>query len=103
MRYGLSDEIIHKISSVFEKFDRVHQVILYGSRAQGNFKNGSDIDLTLKGNEITVHDLSKIESDIDDLWLPYTIDLSIYDQLEHLELKDHIDRMGVCFYKRKTS
>ncbi|WP_197904747.1 nucleotidyltransferase domain-containing protein [Desulfosarcina alkanivorans] len=51
---------------------------MYGSRAKGNFKPGSDIDLTLKVNRLNLHLLNKISLELDDLLLPYTVDLSIY-------------------------
>ncbi|MFW5831739.1 MAG: nucleotidyltransferase domain-containing protein [Prolixibacteraceae bacterium] len=51
MNVGLKDETIQKITSVFEKFPQIEKAILYGSRAKGNFKTGSDIDLTLIGEQ----------------------------------------------------
>ena len=52
MKYGLSDQVITKIIDVFTKFPEVKEVILYGSRAKGNYKRGSDIDLAIKGKNI---------------------------------------------------
>ena len=61
MKYGLSDQTIKKIIDVFGKFPNVSEVIIYGSRAKGNFKNGSDIDLSFKGNNLTLRELNKID------------------------------------------
>ncbi|MBS0626813.1 MAG: nucleotidyltransferase domain-containing protein, partial [Verrucomicrobia bacterium] len=47
MRYGLNELTIQKITDVFTKFPSIEKVVLYGSRAKGNYKNGSDIDLCL--------------------------------------------------------
>ena len=75
---------------------------MYGSRAKGNYRNGSDIDLTLIGKKL---DLSKqfiIETELDDLLLPYKIDLSIYHKIENQDLIDHIKRVGSLFYKKEN-
>jgi len=103
MRYGLGEEVILKLQTVFSKHPEVKKVILYGSRAKGNFKNGSDIDLTLFGEEgsrsaLTPQILYKIEDEIDDLYLPYMVDLSLFKQIDKPELIDHIQRVGLSFY-----
>lgn len=46
-RFGLKEATIKKIWAVFSEYPLVAKVVIYGSRAKGNFKNGSDIDLTL--------------------------------------------------------
>jgi len=103
MRFGLKNITIRKICAVFDRYPQVEQAILYGSRAKGNFKNGSDIDLTLRGDkELTLNVLYKIIDEIDDLLLPYTIDLSIYDQISDPDVIEHIQRVGVAFYERKS-
>ena len=75
-------------------------MLIYGSRAKGNYRNGSDIDLTIKGRGISFATLMQIEDQIDDLMMPYTVDLSQYDQLENTGLIEHIDRGGVEIYTR---
>ena len=99
MDYGLSDKTITSLFSIFNKYTGIKQVILYGSRAKGNFRAGSDIDLTLKtDNNFTHNDLLHIASDFDDSSIPYFIDVSIYDKLSNPDLKDHIDRVGKILY-----
>ncbi len=100
MRYGLSEQTIEKICGVFAKHPAIDNAVLYGSRAKGNFKPGSDIDLALHGAELSFKDLSDIDFELDDLLLPYTIDLLIFDQLSHAGLREHIERVGVVFYQR---
>lgn len=98
MKYGLRDETIDNINRVFEKYPKIQKVIIYGSRAKGNYKNGSDIDLTLIGEDINIQDLNLIYIDLDELYLPYMFDISIYKNLENLDLIDHINRVGCDFY-----
>ena len=100
MKYGLSEKIIEEIQRVFSSFHQIEKAILFGSRAKGNYKKGSDIDLTLHGKELTLKTLYKIENELDDLLHPYTIDLSIFDQISNPEFIEHIQRVGIIFYER---
>ena len=100
MKYGLTETTIDKIRSVFVRFPEIDKAVLYGSRAKGNYKTGSDIDLTLYGPAITSDLFSAITSMLDDLLLPYTIDLSLLDEISHAKLREHIERVGVVFYER---
>ncbi len=98
---GLSAETIKKLLAVFKRSDKLSKVLLYGSRALGNYKTGSDIDLTLIGEQLELRDVLKIEADLDDLMTPYSFDLSIYHQINSQNLTDHIQRVGVILYERK--
>ena len=100
MSYGLSKKDIEKICSVFARFPQIEKVVLYGSRAKGNFKTGSDIDLTLYGVTLTSDLRANIAEALDELMLPYTIDLSLYDELDHADLREHIERVGKLFYEK---
>ncbi len=100
MKYGLSDTVIKKIRDVFAHYPQVEKAILYGSRAKGNYRNGSDVDLTLVGDDLTLSVLGKIMEEIDDLLLPYTFDLSIFHQISDTEVVAHIQRVGVVFYEK---
>ena len=99
MQYGLKKESIEKVNRIFAQYDKIEEVILYGSRAKGNYKPGSDIDLTIKGKELNLKLLNKISLELDDLLLPYTFDLSIYNHIKQSDLIDHIVRVGKVFYK----
>ena len=98
MPFGLTEDTINKIRGVFAQHPQVAEVILYGSRAKGTHHNGSDIDLTLKGQGLDLGLVNRISNDIDDLLLPYTLDLSIFSQIENPDLVDHIHRVGVVFF-----
>lgn len=96
--FGLSVATLDKLNSVFARHDAIDAVLIYGSRAKGNYRPGSDIDLTIKGSEIPFAEFMQIKDQIDDLMLPYTLDLSQYRQLENADLIAHIDRVGVEIY-----
>ncbi len=103
MKYGLSDNVIKRINAVFSCWSGVEKVILYGSRAKGTYREGSDIDLTVIGDALTQSDLLKIANELDDLLLPYKIDLSLLRRIEDKALLDHIRRVGVVFYERASN
>ena len=99
MKYGLADRTLNTLDSIFKKYPDIKNVALYGSRAKGNYRNGSDIDLSLKtGNAFTRRDLLNIVGDFDDSDMPYFVDVSIYDELSNPDLKAHIDRVGKIIY-----
>jgi predicted nucleotidyltransferase len=100
VKYGLSDKTIEQIHAVLSRFPEVDKAVLYGSRAKGNFKRGSDIDLTMYGNGLSLTILFKIENELDDLLLPYKIDLSIFEQITDPDVVDHIRRVGAVFYEK---
>jgi predicted nucleotidyltransferase len=98
--YGLKTSVIERMNAVFASFPEVAQVMLYGSRAKGDFRPGSDIDLCLLGDGLTMPMLLKIDTELDDLLLPYKIDLAIRGHIDNPALLAHIDRVGACFYRR---
>ena len=78
-------------------------MVLYGSRAKGNYKPFSDVDITLVGDELTHEDLNRVILAIDDLLLPYQFDISLFYILKNAELIDHINRRGIVIYERKPA
>jgi predicted nucleotidyltransferase len=100
--FGLPSTTLEALKQVFSSYLEIDQVIIYGSRAKGNFRPGSDIDLTLKGKNLTDSVLSRILVDLDDLNMPYLLDVSIYDEIKSVELIDHIKRAGKKLYSRKS-
>jgi predicted nucleotidyltransferase len=100
-RFGLKEATIQKICDVLAKYPQVEKAVLYGSRAKDNYKIGSDIDLTLIGGDnLTEKVLCQIMDEIDDLLLPYTFDLSIFQHISDPEVIEHIQRVGVVFYQK---
>jgi predicted nucleotidyltransferase len=97
---GLPSKAIEQINAVLARHPAIEQAILYGSRAKGNFRNGSDIDLSLQSDTLTSRELLRIESELDDLLLPYKIDLSLFRDIDNADLAAHIGRVGVVFYQR---
>lgn len=96
-KFGLDEKAIASIKSVLSQYPEIEKTIIYGSRAKGSFRQGSDIDLVLVAPQLTTEELLKIENQLDDLLLPYKIDLSLEHQIENPNLLDHIKRVGRLF------
>ncbi len=101
MNNGLTDNDIKIISSVLEKFVEVETAVIYGSRALGNFKKGSDVDISLKGENLSNEICSKIHFMLEEeTLLPYFFDITNFNTISNINLIDHINRVGEIFYKR---
>lgn len=103
MNFGITDKSYRLLIDAFLKHTEVEQVIIFGSRAKGNFKNGSDIDFAIKGKKVTPKLAMNISSFLnEELPIPYKIDLIDYASLNHEALKDNIDRVGIEFYNKEV-
>lgn len=100
MMYGLTDKQLTQIQRVLARTPRLERAILFGSRAKGTNHPGSDVDLALFGESVTLRDRFRLDNELDDLDLPFTFDLLLYDQLTNPALREHIDRIGVTLYER---
>jgi len=99
MKFGLDERTLGVIIEVLKKYEKIEKAVIYGSRANGTYRNGSDIDLTFYG-DLTYRDLLEIENELDDLMLPFMFDLSIYDMLTNENFIEHIDRVGKVLYQK---
>lgn len=100
MRIGLEQEQVEAIQQVLYSFPEVEEAVLFGSRAKGNFKPGSDIDLALKGKPLPLDDLLLFYNKLEELGLPYMFDLLNYASIKEPDLADHIDRVRKHFYSK---
>jgi len=100
MMFGLEQDDIDRIQAVLSSFTEIEKAILYGSRAKGNYKPVSDIDLTLIGESLNLDILNQLENQLDDLLLPYTFDISIFKQITNSDLIEHINRVGIVYYSK---
>lgn len=95
--YGLIDQDIKAILEVLKKHHGVKQVVIFGSRAMGNYKIGSDIDLAIKGN-LSIETIATIALELNERTpLPYKFDVLSYESLDNEDLKKHIDQHGKIF------
>lgn len=101
--YGLAAEDVQNIRNAIARVPLISKVILYGSRAKGNYRPGSDIDLTLLGKNLTLKNgVYPLMDALEELNLPYTFDISIYSRIDNDDLLAHIQRVGEVFYRKEV-
>jgi predicted nucleotidyltransferase len=99
--FGLSQYSLQTLHRIFRRYKKIRKVKIYGSRAMGNFKPGSDIDITLfTDSGFSSRDLLFLSGDLDVSDLPYFVDVSIFTELSNINLTDHILRCGKNLYER---
>ena len=98
MMYGLEDNELKLMSDTFAKTANLKQVILYGSRAKGNYRPFSDVDITLIGDRLNDDDLADVVYRLSESSLPYFCDVSLFSKLQNPALIDHIKRCGKIIY-----
>lgn len=97
--FGLYPNSYKQILSIFQKHENIEKVIIYGSRAKGNYREGSDIDLTILGN-LNYDELIQLKLEFEESNIPYLIDISIFNDLQSESLIEHINRVGKIFYNK---
>lgn len=100
-KVGLSEKDLAKIKAVFANFLSIEKVWLYGSRAKGNYQPYSDIDIALEGELLDSNIQHQLVWALDDLFLPYTFDISILSHIKNEDLLNHINRVGIVLYGRE--
>jgi predicted nucleotidyltransferase len=101
MPFGLSDKIFGIIISTFSSNKNIESAILFGSRAKGTYKPGSDIDIVIKGTDLTIDDIIKLQNIFDELDQVYTFDILIFQDITEPALLNHIERAGIEIFRRE--
>ena len=99
MQFGLPGAAVAALCGVLAQFPQIDRAIVYGSRAKGNYRPGSDIDLTLDAPTLTLTELLRIETKLDDLMLPYQMDVSLLSQIDNPKMRSHIDCVGKVLWQ----
>lgn len=98
--FGLSERTLNSLRAAFARFDKIERVVIFGSRAKGNYRPGSDIDLAIFASDFTYHDMMALRRAVEDIGLLYMIDLLDYKEITEPALTEHIDRAGQIFYQK---
>ena len=98
VQFGLPDDVLPRLLAVLSGNRKIRQITLYGSRAKGTARLGSDIDLCLEGDSLSLGALDELEAAIDDLLLPWKVDITVKQQIDNPDLIAHIERVGVRLY-----
>jgi predicted nucleotidyltransferase len=104
MNFGLKTTDLTFIVDQISGFEEIDKAAIFGSRARGNYKNGSDVDIAIYGENITFNTISRMHYILEEEGpMPYLVDVIDYTHLTHAELKEHIDRVGKVIFDRIKS
>ncbi len=101
--FGISDKFFEILLDVMKSYPQIEEAFIFGSRAKGSYKHGSDIDIAIKGKEISnelVWDITALLNN--EMPIPYKVDMLAVNEGLSLSLADHIRRIGISFYRRKS-
>jgi predicted nucleotidyltransferase len=100
--FGIYSNSYNQIIDILKEFHSINEVIIYGSRAKNSYREGSDIDLTIKG-DVSLEDINKLWHKLDDSCIPYKFDISRFQDLKNQKFIEHINRVGKIFYKKEDT
>jgi len=99
MNFGLKESDLAYIVDAIKKLPEIKKAVIFGSRAKGNYKAGSDVDIAIYGEKVNFNTVSALQANLEEEGpLPYFFDIVDYTHLEHQELKDHIKRVGKIIF-----
>lgn len=101
-RFGLTERDMKTITSILSNYSEVQKVDLFGSRAKGNYKLGSDIDLVVMNKGLSSKTLLNISRDFEESLLPYFVDIVSFHDITNQDFTDHIERVGTPFFEQST-
>ena len=94
-QYGVSQSIWRQILKTCFSFPDVKRVILYGSRATGSYRQGSDIDLAIDAPLMTDREFAQLWNAVDDLPIVFSMDVVHLQKLQNEALLQPIHNNGV--------
>jgi len=99
--YGLLERDLKYILEAVGKYPEIEEVIIFGSRAMGNYKKGSDVDLAIVGENVDRKTVRRLNDDLNEEYpLPYFFDVIKYKDISNQELIKHINCIGKIIYKK---
>ncbi len=103
MSFGLKEQDLTIILNAIKNYTEIEKVKIFGSRAKGNYSNGSDVDLAIYGDTINIDVIASLSYKLNELLpLPYYFDIVHYESISTPELIEHIDRVGQCVYNTSS-
>lgn len=104
MKYGLTDKQLAEVIACISVHPEIEEAILFGSRAMGNYKEASDVDIAINGETVDALLAATLKSEIEeDTYLPFFFDCIAYPAITNEDLKAHIDTEGVLIYQRSAA
>ena len=104
MNLNLKKADLNFIKKSISKFEEIDKAIVFGSRAKGSSLQGSDVDIALCGDKVDFNTVAKLHYILEELTpMPYFFDIVDFTHLKHLNLKEHINRVGIVIYHKQIN
>ena len=98
--YGLTERSYNELLDILASIPEIEEAMIYGSRARGDYWQASDVDLSLKGEQLTQHTLAVLDDKLYESHIPQFFDTHIYANIKNPKFKANVDRDGQVIYKR---
>ena len=98
---GLKERHRRAVIDIISANAKVERAVLFGSRATGNFRAASDVDVALFGDRLSMSDQANLTAAIEDLTIPQRVQLLLYETVDSIALRKHIENQGVEWYRRQ--
>ena len=101
--FGIYDKSFTLIRESLAEFPEIEKAVIFGSRAMGNYKKGSDIDIVICGENVNHNTISRLHGKLnEELPVPYFVDIINYNSITLKELKEHIENSGKIIYEKNS-
>ena len=101
--FGISKKSFSLLLSALQKYNEIEKAVIFGSRAMGNEKTGSDIDIAIYGAGVNNKLIVELKTILNEkMNIPYFVDLLEYKSISNMQLKDHIDKEGKILFNRNS-
>ncbi|WAM31127.1 nucleotidyltransferase domain-containing protein [Caldicellulosiruptor naganoensis] len=102
-KFGIEEEILDKIIEIFKKYKQVKKACIFGSRARGDFKKASDVDICIWLEDNGENPIYKIEDELEEVNTILLFDIVTFNSITKESLKESIMKEGVVIYERENS
>jgi predicted nucleotidyltransferase len=101
MIFGLAESDLIYIINIIKNYTEIQKAVIFGSRARGDNKPGSDIDIAIYGDKIDFQTVSSLHGSLEEEGpVPYFFDIVDYTHLLNKEMKEQIDRQGTVIFEK---
>lgn len=97
-KMGINLKLLEEIKSILVKNSKIDKTVIFGSRARGDYKKTSDIDICIYSKTIDHMDINLIEDQLKQLNTVLDFDVIHFESISKKSLKDNIERDGVEIY-----
>ncbi|MCX6274245.1 MAG: nucleotidyltransferase domain-containing protein [Bacteroidetes bacterium] len=100
-QFGLTEAALKVIVGKIAPHPEIEKAVIFGSRAIGNYKNGSDVDIALFGSDVSFKLTADISAELNEhTTQPYFFDLLNFNSIDNDDLKRHVNDFGKVIFER---